>query len=528
MPRKLGNIFQEQQCEELKNSAAKMKAAQSESLDTGREQSLIPLFPAKDLKAREITRLRRQNFLKPEKLFRKVIKRGRMFHKATQSLTKQLDPDGGFKPVRSLVDEKHFRPLCLVQKKKKNAWWQKCPYHKTEFRLQDVLISGDNTPKLDVQDSGQFTIVDQLDGKVEGDFSGTIDLATIELKGTGSIFHARSVKVKKIHICSQRLHSIIEEGKVNMCHDFIKQSKKFQRDLYVITEAIETMEETKFEESSQAEGSIFSEVYIKLRATGRRDIKKTISIPKGSILAFRTKRLLIREGYLGISHYPDDKTATFLVQDGIPIEGQGPEVLENKWQALQREVKKECATFSHLSADLCGKFLKAFVALMRENDLLQELEFQLEQARESTDQARLMADRPELKDLIENLQYSSGAVTIPIVESVLYFLQALDELTDNQLTLLAESVEKKIVSKQLALAECIIVNGSSNKTWEFTVDAHTFTEDELNITGKMFVISGVTVQENGTKLAGTGNFAALSALSALYVALYALSALSTS
>ncbi|XP_066487180.1 gasdermin-A-like [Tiliqua scincoides] len=448
-----------------------------------------------------------------------------MFHKATKSLAKQLDPDGSFIPIRCPVDEKDFRPLCLLQRKTKSPWWQSNPYHKTEYRLQDILLSRDHTAaliNLDVQDSGLVTFVDKVDGMMQGHLGGPVDLTTITLMGLTSMTQTRSVKVKKVHISSRDLHSITKERKVNMCHEFIKQSKKFKRNLYVINEAIETVEETQFEESSKTEGSISSEANIKVKVNGARESKKTIIIPRDCVLAFRAKQLQIKEGSLEISDYQSNKIETFAK---IAMQTDDAELVVSidKRNNLQREVKEECMALSCLSADLRGKFLSGFVAIMQKNDLLHDLESQLDQALDS--QYKLKADRPELQELVGNLQDSSGALITQLSESVLYFLEALNELTESQLLLLADSVEKRIVSKQLALVESILHNGSGDKEWKFTVDPQKLSEEDLNTTGEMIAMSGVTVQKTETCLAGTGNSAAFPALSALYVALFALNLL---
>nr|XP_032644820.1 gasdermin-A isoform X4 [Chelonoidis abingdonii] len=65
----------------------------------------------------------------------------------------------------------------------------------------------------------------------------------------------------------------------------------------------------------------------------------------------------------------------------------------------------------------------------------------------------------------------------------------------------------------------------------FSLDAKLLSclqEEELNITKAMIELGGVTLQRNGPSFTGTGDLAAFSALSALYVALYALHLLSRS
>ncbi|XP_054849624.1 gasdermin-A isoform X2 [Eublepharis macularius] len=476
-----------------------------------------------------------------------------MFHKATKSLAKQLDPEGDLIPVYCLLDQKHFRPLCLVQRKSKNPWWQKGRYHKTDYKLLDVLFPGNQSAQLgflspDIYDSDPITIVDNVDGKLEGDVSVTTDLATLELKSSASMSHARSVKVKKRHISSHVLDSLNGDSKISLDHQLIKQSEKFRRDLYVVTETVETVEEAEFRENSKTEGSILAELRLRTKMTGLRDSKKAVIVPKDCILAFRVKRLIIRGESLGISIFPEDPRLTFqsckggYLADGatqqitesghmeITRGGKPHLVVKSKREHPLKEVEQECAPLRLLSTDLHVKFLNGFLAVVRNNDLLQELELQLEQALDGINPIKLKTHRPELQGLVENVQDSTGAVCPAIGEAVLYFLQALDELSESELLLLEESVERKMVPKQVPLVHRILENDFSNKKGTLTIDTQkefAFIEDELDIMEAMIKLSGVTVQRNGASLAMTGNPDAFLTLGALYVVLYVLNLLSS-
>nr|XP_008111549.1 PREDICTED: gasdermin-A2 [Anolis carolinensis] len=160
---------------------------------------------------------------------------------------------------------------------------------------------------------------------------------------------------------------------------------------------------------------------------------------------------------------------------------------------------------------------------MRSKDLLQKLEFQLEEALEAPGQCKLMADKPELQDLVDNLQDCSGVIIPERAKAVFYFLKALGELQEEeQLMLLEESVEKNIVPKQLALFEIILGHVRNYWNMEFTVDAQILSEEEMIITGAMLEMSGVTIQETEAHLIGTGKPAAFVSL---YVVLYVLNLL---
>ncbi|XP_062840067.1 gasdermin-A isoform X2 [Anolis carolinensis] len=444
------------------------------------------------------------------------------FHKTTKSLAKKLNPEGDLIPVRSIIDNDHYRPLCLLYRKANSSWWKTKSFRKSEYKLTDVLCFGDHAIKLDVKDGGQFDIEDRVDGTLQGEFSGR-DIAPIEAKTNSIITHVMSVKVKKIQLCPTILNSV-KKVKINMDHEFIKQSKKHDYNLYIVTEAIEAVEEAHFEESSEMEGSIFYEAYVKMGLKGSSKSKKAIHIPKSCILAFRAKKLQVAKESLGISYYSDEKSGTWF-SSGIKTVRIKPEPetctlssKENMWM----EVQVECEQFSFLSAKLRGLFLSGFVAVMRNKDLLQKLAFQLEEALQVSGQCKLKADEPELQNLVENLQDCSGVIITELAEAVVYFLEALDELQEQQLMLLEESVGKNIVSMQLELVENILGNILSNDKMKFTADAQLLPKEEMIITGAMIEMSGVTIQKNEAHLTGTGE---PEALVPLYVVLYVLNLL---
>ncbi|NXB08265.1 GSDA3 protein, partial [Cnemophilus loriae] len=95
------------------------------------------------------------------------------------------------------------------------------------------------------------------------------------------------------------------------------------------------------------------------------------------------------------------------------------------------------------------------------------------------------------------------------------------ELTDDQLLLLLESLERKIVSQQLELVRTHITLGSFEG-----VDAELLSflhKEELGLTMALVELSGVQLQEDGSAVPSNQNF---EAMAALFVALYALNLLS--
>ncbi|KAG6929775.1 gasdermin A [Chelydra serpentina] len=448
-----------------------------------------------------------------------------MFHKVTKDLAKQLAPDGDLLPVCSLIDQDHFRPLYLVRRKPKKLWMTHPHYYKTGFRLCDILVPGQDSRNLDVQDSHSITIEDCIDGRVECTIKLPEDLVRTEVTGAASTYEVKSIEVKRAEVRPADLEILQGERKINMNHSFIKDLRKRRENLYVINEAVQALEKTTLYKSSTTEGSVLNEIYVHFSLKGTRGSKRVIVIPKDCVLAFRIKPLIIQSESWGISHHPDDGT---FVADGPTADSDYSP--DGGMDGLQREVEKECAELSQLSTDLCAKFLKSITAVIINSDLLQELKLKLEEAFEDADKCELKSENPDLEDLLSNLQDSAGSIHLDLVGPVLYTLHALDELTEDQLLRLAQSVEKQIISKQLELVKSILKQDFHLKE-TFSVDAmlvSSLQEEELNITKAMIELGGVTLQRNGPSFTGTGDLAAFSALSALYVALYALHLLSRS
>jgi len=69
----------------------------------------------------------------------------RMFKKVTQSIVNQMDPKGDLVPVHSILDHEHFKPLCLLKRKRKAMFHPSPCYKRTCYRLDDVLLPGDKS-----------------------------------------------------------------------------------------------------------------------------------------------------------------------------------------------------------------------------------------------------------------------------------------------------------------------------------------------------------------------------------------------
>ncbi|KAM6042927.1 gasdermin-A-like [Theristicus caerulescens] len=290
-----------------------------------------------------------------------------MFKKVTKSIANQMDPSGDLVPVSSILDHEHFRPLCLVTRKRKTLFRPFPCYKRTWYRLDDMLLPGkDNKsteplfPNGGDQESRQFTVKENTSDSVDGNLSLCVAITSIEVKGALSLSKGWSIKLEKNHISLPKLEALKSERKINANHAFIQQLKKARHNLYVVHEIVETSEEARYEESTTT--GFMAQLHAKLGAKGARENTQSITIPKGCTLAFRAIKLLIEDGSWDLEYFPEERSV--VLSDGV---------LQGKLGELEKEVKKNSEILSKLSSDLFIITLRAKKLVMKDRNLFQEL-----------------------------------------------------------------------------------------------------------------------------------------------------------
>ncbi|XP_009883759.1 PREDICTED: gasdermin-A [Charadrius vociferus] len=442
-----------------------------------------------------------------------------MFQRVTQSIVNQVD-SGDLVPVRSILDNQHFRPLCLVTEQRRFVFFGSRRYMQTFYRFDEVLLpAGDDKsteslfPKGGHQDSMQFSVKKHVSDNVDGSASACVEPASAEVKGAASLSKEWSVKLQHNHISVPELEALIPERKINMDHPFIKQLQKKPQRLYIVRETIETLEDTIYEESTEGGGSLKIQAYATLCAKGTRKNKQSITIPKGCTLAFKVIPLTITDGSWFLGHFT---SRAMFESDGLS---------EGRLGQLKVEFKANCQILSKLSPDMSIILLKAIKAVMRDRNLFQELAQKMEAVLDETDSCELKTESPDLKDLLNTLRYSKQLLR-QMARAIAYTLDVLDELMEDQLLLLLESLEEKIMHQQLMLVTSILEHDIEQKKGNFRVDARLLSfsqEKQQELTIAMVEMSGVTFQKDGSFVCTENAF---SAVAALCVSLHILSLLS--
>uniref|UniRef100_A0A8C0KYC4 Gasdermin A n=1 Tax=Canis lupus dingo TaxID=286419 RepID=A0A8C0KYC4_CANLU len=414
-----------------------------------------------------------------------------IFENVTRALARQLNPRGDLTPLDSLIDFKRFHPFCLVLRKRKSTLFWGARYVRTDYTLLDVLEPG-SSPS-DPTDSGNFSFKNMLDARVEGE----VDVPkTVKVTGTAGLSRSSTLEVQTLSVAPKALETLHHERKLSAEHPFLKEMRNRGENLYVVMEVVETVQEVTLERASKAEGCFSLPFFAPLGLQGSIDHKEAVTIPKGCILAFRVRQLMVKgKEEWDIPHICNDSMQTF-PPEGCQMEGTLSTIFiisigeeHENFKTLKEEVQREIQEVEKLSRVGQRSLLTSLSKLLGKKKELQDLELTLEGALDKGHEVTLEA-LP--KDVLVSKEAMGG---------ILYFLGALTELSEAQQKLLIKSMEKKILSVQLKLVESTMEHSFlQDKEGVFPLQPDLLSslgEEELTLTEALVGLSGLEVQRSG-------------------------------
>ncbi|XP_075798355.1 gasdermin-A isoform X1 [Microtus pennsylvanicus] len=441
-----------------------------------------------------------------------------MFENVTRALARQLNPRGDLTPLDSLIDFKRFHPFCLVLRKRKSTLFWGARYVRTDYTLLDVLEPG-NCPS-DPTDSGNFSFKNMLDARVEGD----VDVPkTVKVKGTAGLSRSSTLEVQTLSVAPKALENLHKERKLAADHPFLKEMRDRGENLYVVMEVVETVQEVTLERAGKAEGCFSLPFFAPLGLQGSVNHKEAVTIPKGCVLAFRVRQLMVNgKDEWDIPHICNDSMQTFPPGEKpgeakfLLIQASDVGEMHDDFETLKEEVQRETHEVEKLSKVGQSSLLTSFSNLLGKKKELQDLEQTLEAALDKGHEVTLEA-------LPKDVLLSKDAMG-----AVLYFLGALTVLSEAQQKLLVKSLEKKLLPMQLKLVESTMEqNFLQDKEGVFPLRPDLLSslgEEELTLTEALVGLSGLEVQRSGPQY--TWDPDTLPRLCALYAGLSFLQLLS--
>ncbi|XP_008832746.1 gasdermin-D [Nannospalax galili] len=402
------------------------------------------------------------------------------FELVVRSVLQELDQRGDLTPVDSLQKSTSFRPYYLLSRKHPSSWFWKPRYTCVNLSIKDILEP--DAPEPEPECGGPFRIDDAVDGKAQGSVKleapgqGKISGGAV-VSGSSSV----SIIMHTLCVAPNTWETMHRERRLRQPeHKILQQLRSHRNDVFVVTEVLQTQEKVQVTQTRKKGASgqfaLLGAMCLQGEGEGHLSKKKMVTIPAGSILAFRVSQLLIGSNW-DILLVPDEKKRTFeqppkghrnagdqqqhtklrfihehlrFLSDGTPGEG----VVSEDFQGLGVEVEAGSSELKHLEMELKQQLLVNIGRILQDLPSLEALEASLEQGLCNGGQVQPL-DGPA-GNILQCLVLPSGELVPQLAAPVFYLLGALTVLNETQYQLLAKMLETGVLSEQLELVENLL------------------------------------------------------------------------
>ncbi|XP_044529809.1 gasdermin-B isoform X2 [Gracilinanus agilis] len=425
-----------------------------------------------------------------------------IFEMIARSVAKELDRKGDLIPLKSLIDADKFHCCFLVYKRESIFPFLKPRYYKTGLTVDDLLEAHDEQDCVSAEVKGRknYGIEKNAEKKMN-----------ISLKLPKGISLEENADWSKVYDLQLQHFEVSKKGKESLHHRKLKkeQPSLFQtlkekgENLYMVVETVEMIKEQKVHKTYFLE-TWFQAVMesIKLYI----DASHAITIPSGSVLAFRTN-LLVFEGECCRISYSNDKNSFSLERGSASRSGQSGEPSQplQNFSDLQKELMDLKGELQDLDENQRKNVLDSLVKRLQKSSV-KKLE-------ERVTMALLTEEQDDPEDPVLSILFnSSGSFMEQKGDAILGFLQALTELKVEQQVLLAVAVEKELLSETMQLVENILNQTSESEPKPFSLKADSTPHNLVRMCDPGYL-------EDKEELQVTWNSEACHSLCALYTAL---------
>ncbi|XP_075818618.1 gasdermin-C-like [Microtus pennsylvanicus] len=342
-------------------------------------------------------------------------------------------------PVTRLSDAMKFRQFAILQRTPQSLFWKS---EDTPVGYSLLQILEPNLPVPEPEVSAPIPLKHTVSQKLKAN-TGVNAIA----EGSVSAAYAKScgyeIEVRCTSIPDSNLESLQNRKLLDKEPSFVKDCRMGRKDLYVVTEAFEVTKDTVLEGSSSVDlsGKALIPQVAKAQAQGQWQRETTDSVPiqKGAVVAYKKKQLVIENDTCGEKMWG---------QHVVPV-GRIEEPYHQDFKHLQNELSGKTEQLAMLSKDVQEVVSSSLRPMLHDREILYDLMNKLE-----LDQLGHM-DGPG-GAILDQLRQDSIPPWIDLRNLLLYLLQALMVLSDRQLKLLAQSMEKRLLLHQLELVKSIL------------------------------------------------------------------------
>ncbi|XP_052507906.1 gasdermin-C [Budorcas taxicolor] len=484
-----------------------------------------------------------------------------LFGRTSKNLVKELG-DKDFRPVQNPLSANKFCQLKLLRKKRRtlSQFWER-PDVPVDRTLTDILEPSPSVPVPVVTE--KFVFIDKMVWKGAAEVDVTAGLE-VSVSGKANQSYECSLEVQSVTISPCDWEDLQKRKALDQEPSFLKECRTRGDNLYVVTEAVKLSNSTVLQDSSSVNAagkfSVPWSFYAKSTGdgSGLKVRERTLTLPQGTVMAYKRKQLVFREnGRAILLISDDDKRKTFPEDDKklqelrMSLEilsiseddkqkafSEDDEFLK-KWQmqSAMGTIRRLILPIGRIQEPICQDFKSLQNEVSREMEAVAELPRDIRDALFHTILAKLK-DQGALQDLTDmldgNLWIHTGSLLSELQEDsrnvwleskhIIYLLEALLVLSDIQHELLAWSMEKKILLQQQELVKSIL-EPNFRYPWNipFTLDPKLLAllqEEGLAVTFGLLQECGLRVAPDNPK--GTWDLEAKKPLSALYVSLLVL------
>ncbi|XP_053516849.1 gasdermin-D isoform X2 [Artibeus jamaicensis] len=405
------------------------------------------------------------------------------FERVVKSVGLELDQNRELVPVYSLQSSANFQPYRLLSRKPSSRFFRR--YTCVNLSIRDILEP--DAPEPAVEHVGPFYFQDAVDGHLGGSVE-VVAPGQGKIAGGAAVSgsSSASMNVCKLQVPPNAWVAMHRERRLRQPeHKILQELRNRGRDVFVVTEVLQTQKEVEVTRTHKHEGSgqfsLPGAVCFQGEGKGHLSRKKTVTIPSGSVLAFRVAQLVFTGPEWDILFVPEKRQRTFMrpqtgdqpqrpsslstllksigdhlrfLSDGL---GEDQVVSTEDFQGLQAEVKAWAGFLENLSKTLCEQLLRGLGQVLRDELALQTLEESLEQG--------LCCGRAEplqgpAGHVLECLVLPCRTLVEELAGPVTYLLGALAALSEAQRVLLAEVLEASALLEPLKLVEKLLEQSS--------------------------------------------------------------------
>ncbi|XP_011921019.1 PREDICTED: gasdermin-C isoform X4 [Cercocebus atys] len=234
-----------------------------------------------------------------------------MFERISKNLIKEIGSKD-LTPVKYLLSATKLRQFVILRKKdSRSSIWGQSDYVPVGFSLNDILEPSSSVPETVV--TGPFHFSDIMIQKHKADVSVNVGVE-VSVSGEASVDHGCSLEFQIVTIPSPNLEDFQKRKLLDPEPSFLKECRRRGDNLYVVTEAVELINNTVLYNSSDVNISGKISLWITYgKGQGQGDSlrvkKKALTLQKGMVMAYKRKQLVIKEKAILISD--DDEQRTF-------------------------------------------------------------------------------------------------------------------------------------------------------------------------------------------------------------------------